>query len=179
MRSAKIAPSVGIFSVFAVLVGIIAVGFFSREDQGSSTPGQIAQNFKAISEQKKTVWLEDFRGKPILLHFWATWCPPCVEEIPELLDFARSLDGKGPLVILAVSLDRQWEEALQIFPSQKELPSNVVSVLDADLRSSELYGSYQFPETYLLDKELKIVTKWVGPQNWKDARFKEFLKKFY
>ncbi|MGK5082834.1 TlpA disulfide reductase family protein [Bdellovibrionota bacterium FG-1] len=112
----------------------------------------------------KSYRLADFKGNAIVLHFWASWCPPCLGEIPNWLEFAARWKGR-PVRFVAVSLDKTWGDALKIFPADRAVEP-VISVLDSSLKLSEAYGTYQFPETYLLSPDLKIVTKWVGPQDW-------------
>ena len=112
--------------------------------------------------------LEEFRGQPVILHFWASWCPPCIEELPQFMEMVKSLRGK-PIHFLIVSLDKTWMEAERIAP-QKELPSDVVSVIDPDGTVPEKFGSFQFPETYLLNSRLQILEKWVGAQDWNGGK---------
>lgn len=104
------------------------------------------------------------KGKPVLLHFWATWCPPCVEEIPAILKFAERMKGTD-LQVVAVSLDSDWETAHKIFPVTG-LPSNLISLIDPKQATPESYGSFQFPESYLIDRGMRVVAKWVGIQKW-------------
>lgn len=120
--------------------------------------------------------LDDFKGNVILVHFWAAWCAPCVEEIPQIVAFAKQWE-KHPVKVVAVNLDKSWEEAHTILPS-KDLPSNLISVIDLESRVAELYGSYQYPETYLIGKDLKIQMKWIGPQNWGSPAWKPLLERF-
>jgi thiol-disulfide isomerase/thioredoxin len=108
--------------------------------------------------------LDELRGNAVIVHFWASWCPPCLEEIPQWLEFARRWTGR-PVRFLAVSLDAAWPEALKILPNAKLSP-NVISVLDTTGKLPDRFGTYQYPETYLLDRDLRIVSKWIGPQDW-------------
>lgn len=108
--------------------------------------------------------LSDFRGSAVVIHFWASWCPPCLGEIPLWLEFAGRWKGR-PVKFLAISLDKSWEDALKILPSS-DLPENVLSVLDFTQKLPDQFGTYQYPETYLVSPDSKIVSKWVGPQDW-------------
>lgn len=116
--------------------------------------------------------LSSYKGQAVLVHFWASWCPPCIKELPEILKFAGELEKDSTLLIL-ISLDTSWEEAMTVFPKKIKLSSNVISVLDPDSKVNDAYGSYQYPETYLLNRNLEIVTKWVGPQKWDAKLFRE------
>jgi cytochrome c biogenesis protein CcmG, thiol:disulfide interchange protein DsbE len=108
--------------------------------------------------------LADLAGNVVMVHFWATWCPPCLDELPQILALGKAYAGK-PFRIYAVSLDESWADALKMLP-QEGLPREIISVLDPTQAAAERYGSYQYPESYLLDRELRIVAKWVGPQDW-------------
>jgi thiol-disulfide isomerase/thioredoxin len=100
----------------------------------------------------------------VLVHFWATWCPPCIEELPQWVALAKKYTGR-PLQMVAVSLDSDWEAPHRLLP-ESEVTSPLISLLDPERKSPEDYGSYQFPETYLIDRSHRIVHKWVGPQDW-------------
>jgi thiol-disulfide isomerase/thioredoxin len=119
--------------------------------------------------------LQSMRGKWILLHFWASWCTPCLGELTEWIEFGNSFHDE-PIQFIAVSTDENREDAYKILPAEK-LPAHIHSLIDTTHQTSEQYGTFQFPETYLLNPELKIVTKWVGPQPWNTAPVKEFFEK--
>lgn len=107
-----------------------------------------------------------------LVHFWATWCAPCVDEIPELLTFAKKQIGR--VRVIAVSLDESWEDAKKIAPPPNVSP-NWFNVLDSQSKTPSLFGSYQFPETYLLDSKRRIHAKWIGPQPWASSEVEEWF----
>jgi hypothetical protein len=77
---------------------------------------------------------------------------------------------------VAVSLDSGWSDALKILPKEK-LPPHVVSLLDESGKVPEEYGTYQFPETYALNSNLEILTKWVGPQDWQGSAMQSWIEK--
>lgn len=120
--------------------------------------------FELPQADGKPFRLESLKGNAVVVHFWASWCPPCLSEIPHWLEFASQWNGK-PVRFVAVSLDQGWPEALKILPTS-QLPPNAISVLDREQKLPDLFGTYQYPETYLLDPELRIVSKWVGAQDW-------------
>ncbi len=110
------------------------------------------------------IWRDDV----IVIHFWASWCPPCIPELPEILSAAKKLskDQSGRAIRwLFVSEDDTWEKAHSILP-ESLLPENAVSVLDPEAKISDLFGTYQFPETYLITRDGGIAMKWIGPQGW-------------
>jgi thiol-disulfide isomerase/thioredoxin len=116
-----------------------------------------------------------YQGKGYLVHFWAGWCPPCLVELPEWLEAVKGWSG-NQVIGVAVSLDKSWADAGKYFPASM-VPVNVISLLDPTLESSQEFGSFQFPETYLLNSKKEIVYKFVGGQNWKDPKLIEFVMK--
>ena len=106
--------------------------------------------------------LADLRGKVVVLNFWASWCPPCLEETQSLNRLQQEIAGKGG-VVLGVSVDEDpaaYDKFIQdnhvIFPTYR----------DATKKSAADYGTTMFPETYLIDREGRFARKIVGPQDW-------------
>ncbi len=133
--------------------------------------GQAAPDF-TVKDSQKSVTLSQFRGKPVLLNFWATWCPPCVEEMPSMVQLQQQLGDK--VVILAVSADVD-EDAYQKFTAKRT--QGLLTVNDKDNKSNALYGTFQFPETYVIDRNGTIVRKFIGPQNWTAPDIIDYLNK--
>jgi thiol-disulfide isomerase/thioredoxin len=118
------------------------------------------------------VKLSQFRGKPVLLNFWATWCPPCVQEVPGLVALQQEMGDK--VTIVAVSMDVD-EEAYKAFTAKK-MPG-VLTVRDPEHKSSSLYGTFAYPETFLIDKDGKIQRKFIGPMEWNSPDMIEYFHK--
>lgn len=171
-----------VLGLFAAAVIGLTVFFLAPSDGENS---QVLYSDIAQLNQNAS---DAVRGNYFLLHFWAKWCEPCIDEIPHLVQFARLWnEGKGadgkpvsypkPLKVLAVSLDPTLEESLQILPNEgRDLPSNFILALDADHKFAEKIGSYQYPETYLVSPEGKILEKWVGIQKWTQPAVLEFFR---
>ena len=134
-----------------------------------------APDFSLVDEENNRVKLSDFKGRVTMVHFWATWCPPCIDELPKLINFSHKMKDSG-LVTLFISLDSSWEVAQRTF-SGKSLPKSARSLLDIKSEAASAFGSYEFPETYLLGRDHKIIAKWVGPQKWETDFFKEIIEK--
>ena len=110
----------------------------------------------------KTVTAKDFGGKLLLLNFWATWCPPCVEEIPGLNGLAQELGSKG-LVILGVSVDKDADAFQQFL---RRTPLAYPTARDPEQKINSSYGTVQYPESYLIDRNGKVIEKYISVQPW-------------
>ena len=128
--------------------------------------GDTAPNFTITSDSGRTLTVHDFGGKLLLLNFWATWCPPCVEEIPGLNQLARTLGPKG-LVILGVSVDKD-ERLYRNFLAR--LPLAYQTARDPEEKINLNYGTIQYPESYLIDRNGKVVEKFISSQPWADPQ---------
>ena len=122
--------------------------------------GEAAPDF-TISDSQRTVTLSQLRGKPVILNFWASWCAPCVEEMPSLVQLQKKLGDKA--TVLAVSVDSD-DNAFKQFVRDHNV--DLLAVRDPKQISSALYGTFKFPETYVIDKEGKIVRKFIGATDW-------------
>jgi cytochrome c biogenesis protein CcmG/thiol:disulfide interchange protein DsbE len=136
------------------------------------TVGDNAPNFSIKTDKGQTVSVSDFGGKVLVLNFWATWCPPCIEEIPSLDQFAATMKGSG-VVVLAVSVDKN-EKAYRTFV-QRNRPA-FETARDPDANISSEYGSYKWPESYVIDKNGKVVQKLISNQNWMDPQLVNGIK---
>lgn len=126
---------------------------------------------------KQPLSLASFRGKPLIVHFWATWCGPCLLELPELIAAASSWRTKGYSVI-TVAVDDSWatvEKFLQQNPKLKGLTETTALVLDPESKLATSFGSSRFPETFLINDQMLIDNKLVGAQPWLDARMAPYL----
>jgi peroxiredoxin len=135
--------------------------------------GDRAPYFSIVSEKGKVVTRESFGGKLLVLNFWATWCPPCVEEMPSLNEFSRELAPSG-VVVLAVSVDRN-EPAYRRFLDRFGLQFEVARDPDAAISAS--YGTTKYPETYVINERGEVLEKFIGEKNWADPRLIERIKK--
>lgn len=157
------------FAAFAVVLGLgiwaLASNWVLKSDSKSSAIKlKSAPHFELPKRDGTLFRLQATQGKVIVLHFWATWCAPCLEELPNFVELARKHENQAILWV-AVSLDKNWQKANE-FLKPDMIPPNLVSVLDVESKVPELYGSFQFPETYLIAPDLRILSKWVGPQDW-------------
>jgi peroxiredoxin len=110
--------------------------------------------------------LASFRGRVVLLSFWATWCPPCRTELPLMERLYQDYKGHG-FEVVAVSSDVQGAEVVQPFVS--ELRLNFTTLLDASGQVTRLYGVTSLPTSYLLDRQGRLVTVAIGGHDWAKA----------
>lgn len=106
--------------------------------------------------------LSDLRGKVVVLNFWASWCPPCLEETQSLNALQQAIAPKGG-VVLGVSVDED-KAAYEKFIADNHVVFPTFD--DATKKSSLDYGTSMYPETYLIDREGRLARKIVGPQDW-------------
>ncbi len=131
-----------------------------RQGEPSIT-GQMAPDF-TFTLDGKPAKLSDLRGKVIVLNFWATWCPPCVDEMPSLDALHAVIAPQGGMV-LGISVDDTdavYTEFLQ------RLNIHFPNYRDPDKRINATYGSFMFPETYIIGRDGRIARKIIGPQHW-------------
>ena len=127
--------------------------------------GQKAPDFQVVTESGKTITARSFGGKLLVLNFWATWCPPCVEETPSLNEMSRQMASQG-VVVLAVSVDRN-ENSYKAFRERMKIGFETSRDPKALISSS--FGTYKFPETYVITPDGKVVEKYIANRDWTSA----------
>ncbi len=121
--------------------------------------GRLAPDFDLASLDGKRVKLSDFRGKAVLLNFWATWCAPCKEEMPWFVDLQKKYASDG-LVVVGVAMDDS--DASKIAQFTGEMGVNYPVLLGTD-KVSDDYGNVDFlPTSFYIDRDGKFVGKGVG-----------------
>ncbi len=154
--------------LLAVLVVVVAGAFREK----IVLAGDTAPNFSITADNGKQISRSEFGGKVLVLNFWATWCPPCVEEIPSLDAMHKELAGSG-VVVLAVSVDKN-EKAYKDFLRRSGV--TFTTARDAEANVSAEYGTFKYPETYVIDSHGKVVQKIIGPTDWTDAKMVSYIR---
>jgi peroxiredoxin len=134
--------------------------------------GERAPDFTLPALTQGSLSLHDFGRHIVVLNFWATWCPPCVDEAPGLEKFAEQMRLQG-VAVLGVSVDRD-AEALQTFVAQQHLSFPILR--DPDQSVANRYGTFKFPETYIIDEEGTVAEKLIGAVDWQDPRLVVFVQ---
>ena len=141
-------------------------------DRGSH-PGNIdkpAPQF-VLSDGTRTADLSKLRGRIVVLNLWATFCAPCIEELPSLLALQRQMPD---VAVVAVSMDTD-PDIYRRFLVQHHV--DVLTVRDEDQRVNALYGTVQIPETYIIDRQGVLRRKFIGAQNWTSPEITGYLSK--
>jgi cytochrome c biogenesis protein CcmG/thiol:disulfide interchange protein DsbE len=158
--------------VFAVAFGAFLYTIHDLFEQRVIEAGDKAPKFTITTEAGTKVSNKEFGGKLLVLNFWATWCPPCVEEMPSLNEFARVMQPQG-VVVLGVSVDRN-EKTYRDFLARNQLSFQVAR--DPEENISSTYGSFKWPETYVINPDGKVVQKYIGPRDWTDPQIVNSIK---
>lgn len=156
--------------ITAVVVLLALSGCYSGTRP--SRVGAAAPDF-TVRDSDRTVTLSELKGQVVVLNFWATWCPPCVEELPSLMQMQQRMKTKG-VTVLAVSIDVDQGAYRQFL---KDHNVNLLSVRDPDQKSSGLYGTFKYPETYIVDRNGVVRRKFIGAVDWTEPEVIDFLGK--
>lgn len=128
-----------------------------------SSESKVAPDFTLMNMQGEPVSLSQYRGKVVILNLWATWCPPCREEMPSMEGLYQKYKDQG-LVILAVSADENGKKAVSQF--LQRTPYSFPILLDSDSVVQNAYGVFRFPESFIIDRNGIVVKKIIGGHNW-------------
>lgn len=138
----------------------------------NSAPSQpLAADFALRDLDGKLHKLSDYRDKVVFLNFWATWCPPCRAEMPSMERLNEVLGNKD-FVMLAVNTDEDLKD-LEDF--SRGNPHKFTVLSDADGAVQKLYGVFQFPETFVIDGQGRIVQHFVGARDWSSTESLKFF----
>jgi cytochrome c biogenesis protein CcmG, thiol:disulfide interchange protein DsbE len=156
---------------FRVALILLPLVFLAACDRGAhpAQTGQIAPDFN-LSDGSTKIHLADYRGKVVLVNFWATWCAPCIEEIPSLLDLHHA---NPDLAILAVSIDED-PDAYSQFVIRRHV--DFLTVRDPSESAAKLFHTDMWPETYVIDRNGVIRRKFIGAQDWTTPEVRAYLK---
>ena len=141
---------------------------------GSRPPhvGAAAKDF-SVQDSDHQISLNQFRGQVVVVNFWATWCPPCNQELPSIMDMQNRMRSHG-VVVLGVSIDVDGDAYHRFL---KERSVNFVTVRDPEQKVANMYGTSMWPESYIIDRQGVLRRKIVGPINWDSPEVMQFLSK--
>jgi len=153
-------------ATIALLLAVFVYVIFDSFREKLVVVGDTAPDFSITADNGRTVTSSSFGGKLLVLNFWATWCQPCIEEIPSLNRFQQRF-AKDGVVVLGISVDKD-EKAYRDFLARARV--SFLTARDPDARVNAEYGTLKFPETYIIDGRGKVLRKIISNQDWMSER---------
>lgn len=152
------------FAAVIAIVGGAAFGFISLQERKGYglRPGDTVPELRLRALAGGTTDLGSLRGRVVLVNFWATWCPPCVEEMPSLERLSRLLGPEG-LVVLGVSVDED-EKAVRDFLARVAVSFPILR--DPGAHTAAAYRTTGYPETFVIGRDGTLLRTFVGPAQW-------------
>ena len=168
--------AVFVFVAVTVLVTVLSLTLndssFEFSNQVAIESDIPAPDFNFPGLDGKMVSLSDYQGKVVLVNIWATWCPPCVDEMPSMEKLYRKFK-KQNFEILAVSIDESGHKA--VAPFMKKNGLTFPALIDSDGTIKSAYRITAIPESFIIDKQGILVKKIVGPLDWADPQVFRFF----
>ena len=148
-----------------ILGGVLALGVVAAAGLAAlrHRAPTMAPDFVLPDLAGQAVRLSALRGKVVVLNLWATWCPPCREEMPSMERLYQRMRGRD-FQLLAVSQDEDGAKMVEPFVSEMKLSFPVL--IDPDHLVGDRYGVWGYPETFVIDREGRIVERVIGPRDW-------------
>jgi len=166
--------------ILLIFGGLFALYHFGSDSsriagvgQVRAVVGELLPDFALTDLSSNIVRLSDHRGKVVLVHVWATWCPPCVEEMPSMETLYQTLP-RNRFEILAIGIDGDGRESVEPFMKEKGL--TFPALLDPESTIGMSYGITGVPESFIVDKNGVLVRKIIGSIDWASPKAIESLK---
>ena len=167
----------GLLGLLILVAVVLLVLRFQKTGQGNPEleinlnqfkpeAGYLAPRFTLRNLKGNLEGLDDHSGKVIIVNFWATWCAPCLKEMPSFETLYRRYRSKG-LTLLAISLDKESSSKVQEFVDKYNLSFPVL--LDTDGVAEKLYPSFTIPFTYVIDKHGRVAARVDGAKDWESS----------
>lgn len=135
--------------------------------------GEAAPDFTLKNMQGEEVTLSDLRGKVVLVNFWATWCPPCRQEMPSMEELYQHLKSQD-FEMLAINVEENGPEAVDKFLKDKSHSFPIL--FDPQSQVQRLYNVTKYPETFVVDRNGIVVEHVMGAIDWMQPDVVEYLK---
>lgn len=163
--------------IVVIVLGLMFVGSALYQSWERPKGGDVAPDVAITRLDGQQVHLSDYRGKVVLLHFWATWCGPCREEFPALEKFNQQMLGK-PFVLLAVSEDgKSAKQDVERF--SRHVKFSFPIYLDRAGAAADAYRVAGVPESILIDPMGNIVERFTGPQDWTSGDILNLIEQLF
>lgn len=162
--------------VLQILIGVllVALSYVVADSfrERIVSVGDRAPDFSVVTDSGRQITRSNFGGRLLVLNFWATWCPPCVEEMPSLNEFQKRMASSG-VVVLGISVDKN-ERSYREFLQRANVSFLTARDPAADISSE--YGTFKFPETYVIDRNGNVLQKHIGQQAWTNQQLMDEIK---
>jgi peroxiredoxin len=169
-----------IILIFLLLIGVGIIALLQTRNSSRNLAGKPrfekgapAPNFTLPDLDGKMVSLADYKGQVVLLNIWATWCRPCVEEMPSMEKLYQELKDEE-FEILAVSIDESGAQV--VLPFMKKHKLSFPALTDTAGAIKNLYQTTGVPESFIIDKDGRIVEEVTGPRDWASAGAIRFFR---
>ncbi len=159
-----------------VILAVIGGGAYIYANMPSTTAvvaGDVAPDFTLQDTKGNKVTLSSLRGKVVLVNFWATWCPPCIEEMPSMERLHKYM-AEEDFVMLAINTEQNGRTVVPEF--LKKSPYTFPILYDDKSVAQQQYGVYKFPESFIVGKDGTVVEKIIGPLDWSSSKTVAYLK---
>ena len=159
-----------IFAVALAAVGTVWIHSLVPPDSptGSLQFLSAAPELPVYDRSGKKLDLSKIQGNLAIIHFWATWCPPCVEELPELSRFWEKYRSRGDVNLDTVAVDKEWKTIDAFLQKNPGALSSAPLFHDPGAATAHRFGSSQYPETYIVNKSGRVLFRVQGPVSWSD-----------
>jgi thiol-disulfide isomerase/thioredoxin len=132
-----------------------------------------APELPIVDRAGRKIDLSKEKGRFVIIHFWATWCPPCVEEIPALSRFWEKYGNRDDLALYVISVDKDWK-TIDGFGAKN--PNKLPVYRDPDAKTAARFGSSQYPETYIANKAGRVLYRVQGAMSWDDPEVRRRIE---
>lgn len=166
---------IGLFLLIGVVAYMVSTNTSRtpREVVQPVVAGNLAPAFQLEDTNGNQVSLSDLRGKVVLVNFWATWCPPCIEEMPSMETLNKAMAGYD-FVMLAINTEENGRNTVADF--LKKTPYTFPVLYDDKGVVQKRYGVFKFPESFIVGKDGIVAEKIIGPLDWSHTNTITYLK---
>jgi thiol-disulfide isomerase/thioredoxin len=163
-----------IFAVALAAVGTVWIHSLVPPDSptGSLQFLSAAKELPIYDRSGKKVDLSKLQGDLFIIHFWATWCPPCVEELPALSRFWDEYKSRPDVRLFTISVDKDWPTIDAFLKKNPKAATSAPLYHDPGAATAHRFGSMQYPETYIVNKSGRVLFRVQGPVSWSDPDIK-------
>jgi thiol-disulfide isomerase/thioredoxin len=163
------------FAVIIVTVGTVWIRSLVPPDSPSGSLAFLsaAPELPIYDRAGQKIDLTKEKGRLVIVHFWATWCPPCVEEIPALSKFWDRYRSRSDIALYTISVDKDWKI---IDDFAKKNPNSLPMYRDPSAATAQRFGTTQYPETYIVNRAGRVIYRVQGGVGWNDPAVQQRIE---